>query len=374
MGNKPSLDKSKIIPTLQTLETEEKKSVVSGSIIGGRANQEDTSIITSLNLKDHYLYAVFDGHGGGATSKWLAGNFVKELQQSSGWRYYSCLPKEEHDNFDFKRFLTDLFLIIDLKIKLNQIFSYSGLGSGSTAVVVLQTPTKYISINVGDSEAWILRENDIVKLSTNHKPDDPIERERIYKAGGFVNNGRINNNINMSRAFGDFAFKKAYNYRTTMIIAVPSVNIFDRNQVEGRLLLGSDGFFDIMDVTDKIRGSIYIQNKIKQFRELRDDIVRVNFKMVDLAKKAKYMRTENVTEVKMDKVKYIIPSEEDDNLTSDNQLSQIIKGYIPIIDSNIQVKQIIDEIDWLKYDVEMLLRLAVSEGSMDNVTLILVSS
>jgi len=44
-------------------------------------------------------------------------------------------------------------------------------------------------------------------LSEDHKPDDPIERKRIYNANGFVEDGRVNGMLALSRALGDFEYK-----------------------------------------------------------------------------------------------------------------------------------------------------------------------
>jgi len=44
-------------------------------------------------------------------------------------------------------------------------------------------------------------------MSVDHKPDDEIELLRITKAGGEVIEGRINRNINLSRAIGDMEYK-----------------------------------------------------------------------------------------------------------------------------------------------------------------------
>merc|ERR1712062_616762 len=44
-------------------------------------------------------------------------------------------------------------------------------------------------------------------LSTDHKPMDEKERERIEAAGGFVEFNRVNGNLALSRALGDFVFK-----------------------------------------------------------------------------------------------------------------------------------------------------------------------
>jgi len=45
-------------------------------------------------------------------------------------------------------------------------------------------------------------------MSKDHKPDDELERQRITDAGGFVSDGRVNANLNLSRAIGDLEYKK----------------------------------------------------------------------------------------------------------------------------------------------------------------------
>ena len=45
-------------------------------------------------------------------------------------------------------------------------------------------------------------------MSTDHKPELEGERNRILSAGGFISDGRINSNLNLSRAIGDLEYKK----------------------------------------------------------------------------------------------------------------------------------------------------------------------
>lgn len=45
-------------------------------------------------------------------------------------------------------------------------------------------------------------------LSEDHKPSDPKEYARITAAGGFVDCNRVNGNLALSRALGDFGFKR----------------------------------------------------------------------------------------------------------------------------------------------------------------------
>ena len=84
--------------------------------------------------------------------------------------------------------------------------------AGCTANVTLITPEYIYVANAGDSRAVICNlKGEAKELSRDHKPDDKIEKERIYKAGGTVDDGRINGNLNLSRAIGDFEYKSSKN-------------------------------------------------------------------------------------------------------------------------------------------------------------------
>ena len=40
-------------------------------------------------------------------------------------------------------------------------------------------------------------------LSKDHKPDLEVEKDRILKAGGFIQVGRVNGSLNLARAIGN---------------------------------------------------------------------------------------------------------------------------------------------------------------------------
>ena len=62
--------------------------------------------------------------------------------------------------------------------------------------------------NVGDSRCVACIDNGVAKpLTDDDKADKPGEKERILAAGGFVDGGRINGKLGVSRAFGDFQYK-----------------------------------------------------------------------------------------------------------------------------------------------------------------------
>lgn len=62
-------------------------------------------------------------------------------------------------------------------------------------------------------------------MSVDHKPDLPQEAARIKKAGGEVTDGRVNGNLNLSRAIGDLEYKTNKNIPEDeqLIISKPDV-------------------------------------------------------------------------------------------------------------------------------------------------------
>ena len=81
--------------------------------------------------------------------------------------------------------------------------------SGTTAAVVVLTPTSLVCANAGDSRAVCARDGArAVPLSYDHKPDDEDEERRIREAGGYVSGGRVEGDLAVSRGLGDFRFKE----------------------------------------------------------------------------------------------------------------------------------------------------------------------
>ena len=76
--------------------------------------------------------------------------------------------------------------------------------TGTTSCVVLITPDEIYCANAGDSRAVLKTGDKAVPLSLDHKPDLPGERNRISVAGHAVQMSRVDGNLALSRAFGDF--------------------------------------------------------------------------------------------------------------------------------------------------------------------------
>lgn len=81
--------------------------------------------------------------------------------------------------------------------------------AGCTSNVILITENKIYCANAGDSRAVMcVKGSETVELSHDHKPDNDEEKQRIINADGFVQMGRTNGVISLSRALGDFDYKK----------------------------------------------------------------------------------------------------------------------------------------------------------------------
>lgn len=79
--------------------------------------------------------------------------------------------------------------------------------TGTTACVVLVTKDKIYCTNSGDSRAVLCKNGKAVALSFDHKPQNPDETARIEKSGHFVEDDRVDGNLALSRAIGDFQYK-----------------------------------------------------------------------------------------------------------------------------------------------------------------------
>ena len=111
-------------------------------------------------------------------------------------------------------------------------------------MVVLISDEKIYIANAGDSSAWLYTKDGLAKpLTKEHKPDDELEKKRILNAGGWVSEGRVNDNLNLSRAIGDLEYKKNSSLSPSeqIITALPDIKVVNRNNQQNFLLMGCDG-------------------------------------------------------------------------------------------------------------------------------------
>lgn len=125
-------------------------------------------------------------------------------------------------------------------------------GMGCTAIVALVCGGKspeLIVANAGDSRCVLARGKRALSMSRDHKPTNKGELRRIKKAGGFVTDeGRVDGNLNLSRAFGDFAYKKDKNLKATeqKISCEAEMRSKSLTSADRYVVLGCDGIFEKM--------------------------------------------------------------------------------------------------------------------------------
>jgi len=124
---------------------------------------------------------------------------------------------------------------------------------GCTACVVGldHARREVVCANVGDSRAFLIKKGKAIALSEDHKPENPEERNRIRAAGGQVVKAgpchRVDGNLNLSRALGDFYLKANFDLppEKQKVIAVPDTR---REAFAGGpqelLVLACDGLFE----------------------------------------------------------------------------------------------------------------------------------
>lgn len=92
-----------------------------------------------------------------------------------------------------------------------------------------------------------MKDGSTYALSFDHKPDNKLEKDRIERSGGFVNDNRVNGNLNLSRAFGDFTYKldKQFDDENQLVIATPEIRSVEVNRCKF-MILACDGIYDCM--------------------------------------------------------------------------------------------------------------------------------
>jgi len=223
----------------------------SAAMQGWRSDMEDKHTIR-LRLPSHpnsALVCVFDGHAGIFASEFLAVKLWREIDNMTD------ITKEK---------ISEVLQQMDI--------NYSKLPcrlSGSTIVFgLIERPKpkkERYKINigwVGDSRAFAVKKGKLKELTSDHKPKDPTEKKRIEMAGGHVSiDNRVDGELAMSRAFGDWNFKKVgKNYVNSKVVCIPSWQSVELEKGDC-LLISCDGLTehlenkDIFDELLKLRDS-----------------------------------------------------------------------------------------------------------------------
>lgn len=175
---------------------------------GWRLEMEDAHVSEEIpDAPGHMFVAVFDGHAGSGSAIYAAREIIKMLIETEEWQEYKSGGFSKIDMLG--RAMTTTFIKIDLALRSHQENSNGTDNSGCTSVTAIITPTHIVCANAGDSRCVLGSGGKTIEMSADHKPYGEIERDRIEKAGGFVQWNRVDGDLAVSRAFGDFSYKNA---------------------------------------------------------------------------------------------------------------------------------------------------------------------
>lgn len=243
------------------------------SMQGYRVNMEDAHIIEEFNdIKDHILVGVFDGHAGKGTADYASLCLLETIENTKEWNSYMKLDEKGRKSTAGIELLQQALVFAYLQIDFELVNADFYDNSGSTAVCAIITPTHILCANVGDSRC-VLGKNDgsCVNMSEDHKPELAEEKERIIKAGGFVFMDRVNGELAMSRALGDFQYKanEKLSLDCQQVIAYPDVSIQERNKNDKLLLIACDGIWDVIENDEAIKflNDIILTEKVEETSE-----------------------------------------------------------------------------------------------------------
>lgn len=134
------------------------------------------------------------------------------------------------------------------------------------------------SANCGDARAVLSTSSTVIRLTHDHRANDPIEQKRIESSGGFVIRNRVLGILAVARSFGDHGLKE-------YVICRPDLRAFDirgedLNDDASFVILACDGLWDVMEdeeAVDLVKRYIKGANHLgeKEDRQRRHNAARM---------------------------------------------------------------------------------------------------
>jgi serine/threonine protein phosphatase PrpC len=131
-------------------------------------------------------------------------------------------------------------------LSIHEVNDLAGTKGCTANVVLIKDQTLYVA-NAGDSRCVMAMGGKAIPLSVDHKPTLASERQRIHKAGSRVNSeGRIDGNLNLSRAIGDQRYKRNRHLgpKDQPVTAFPDVRSVQITSKVDFVVIGCDGIWE----------------------------------------------------------------------------------------------------------------------------------
>lgn len=181
------------------------------------------------------FFAVYDGHGGAKISDYAGKHLHKYITKRNEYKEGNIIDA-----------MKQAFLEMDEVMQNEETLKNEQ--AGSTAITMVIKEDRVFCANVGDSRAVASVKGVAEPLSSDHKPYLQEEFDRITAAGGWVDCNRVNGNLALSRALGDFIFKRNDKIKPEeqMVTAYPDVQVRTITPEWEFIVLACDGIWDVM--------------------------------------------------------------------------------------------------------------------------------
>ncbi|EUB56482.1 Integrin-linked kinase-associated serine/threonine phosphatase 2C [Echinococcus granulosus] len=217
------------------------------------------------------LFGIFDGHGGARAAQFAKQRITEQLSTKFPSGGLSQIEK------DIKRITIDIYKKTDEEFLKEASRQRPHWKDGSTATTVLLVNNTLYIANIGDSAAVMARRREAegggktaleslagLRLTRDHTPLDPGERERLTRISNIrIIDGRVNGQLEVSRSFGDYQFKRHG------VSCLPDVKKYEL--VGGRdrfMLIACDGLwkcFSPQEAVEKTYQLISVNPVLKRF-------------------------------------------------------------------------------------------------------------
>jgi len=234
--------------------------IVEASSQGKRSYMEDYSsyLYPYITEKEASLFlSVFDGHAGPRCSQFLSTELPNEVLKFSS----QGIPNTQT--------VKDIFQGVDNRwMELAKGPRYE---DGSTALCIALDGADLVVANCGDCRAILSQKGHTVILNKDHKPTDEEEQQRIVSQGGIIIGGRLQGQLGVSRAFGNYEFKESH-----ILSSEPEISHFTLSCDTEYLIVGSDGLYEQFsndEIISFLKTGVVSANLDKVVKDLMEEAI-----------------------------------------------------------------------------------------------------
>ncbi|XP_057948786.1 uncharacterized protein LOC131144267 [Malania oleifera] len=343
------------------------------SVKGKKKFMEDAYKIASCSSgkskKD--FFGVYDGHGGKKAADFVA----EKLHANIFEMLENCKGNEVKAEAIEAGYL-----------KTDQEFLKQGVASGACCVTALIEEKEIAISNLGDCRAVLCRSGVAEALTNDHRAEREDERLRIENKGGYVEvhrgTWRVHGVLSVSRSIGDAHLKD-------WVLAMPETKVLNLTPDMEFLILASDGLWEEVgnqEAVDIVTRLCLVEKKIEPMGDLQkendDEYACISTspsskqRRVSLVKKKKSSQSSSYSKI-IDSWKEI-----GDDFASENESPPSKAQKISLVKrKNLKTQYVSQENNGCKKKpasaglvaaCKELVNLAVSRGSFDDVTVIII--